>query len=90
MGTSISGISYQLRGIQMYTPYVGGAGMLLYMNGKFTMGKLKSFLCRQVSFLTAHHCQLQHCNLAGTFKTYIYIPHQCQVYHQVQVSGNGI
>jgi hypothetical protein len=35
-------------------PYA--AGMLLHINGKFTMGKLKSSLCRKVSFLTATHC----------------------------------
>jgi hypothetical protein len=28
----------------VYTPYAGAAGMLLHMNGKFTMGKLKSSL----------------------------------------------
>ena len=27
-----------------YTPYAGAAGMLLHMNGKFTVGKLKSSL----------------------------------------------
>ena len=25
----------------IYTPYAGAAGMLLHMNGKFTMGKLQ-------------------------------------------------
>ena len=25
----------------MYTPYAGAAGMLLHINGKFTMGKVK-------------------------------------------------
>jgi hypothetical protein len=31
--------------------------MLLHINGKFTMGKLKSLsLCRKVPFLTAPHC----------------------------------
>jgi hypothetical protein len=29
---------------EIYTPYAGAAGMLLHMNGKFTMGKLKSSL----------------------------------------------
>jgi hypothetical protein len=28
----------------MYTPYAGAAGMLLHINGKFTMGKFKSYL----------------------------------------------
>jgi hypothetical protein len=27
-----------------FTPYAGAAGMLLHINGKFTMGKLKSSL----------------------------------------------
>jgi hypothetical protein len=35
---SRSGIS----AIYIYTPYAGVAGMLLYINGKSTMGKLKS------------------------------------------------
>jgi hypothetical protein len=26
----------------MYTPYAGAVGMLLHINGKFTMGKVKS------------------------------------------------
>jgi hypothetical protein len=29
------------------------AGMLQHKNGKFTMGKLKSFICRKISFLTS-------------------------------------
>jgi hypothetical protein len=29
-------------GIEIYTPYAGSSGMLLHINGKFTMGKLKS------------------------------------------------
>ena len=29
---------------EIYTPYAGAAGMLLHMNEKFTMGKLKSSL----------------------------------------------
>jgi hypothetical protein len=27
--------------LEIYTPYAGAAGMLLHINGKFTMGKLK-------------------------------------------------
>jgi hypothetical protein len=27
--------------IYIYTPYAGAAGMLLHINGKFTMGKFK-------------------------------------------------
>ena len=30
--------------------------MLLHINGKFTIEKLKSSICRKVPFLTAHHC----------------------------------
>jgi hypothetical protein len=29
---------------EIYTAYAGAAGMLLHINGKFTMGKLKSSL----------------------------------------------
>jgi hypothetical protein len=29
---------------EIYTRYAGGAGILLHINGKFTMGKLKAFL----------------------------------------------
>jgi hypothetical protein len=29
---------------EIYTPYAGAAGMLLHINGMFTMGKLKSSL----------------------------------------------
>jgi len=29
---------------EIYAPNAGAAGILLHMNGKFTMGKLKSFL----------------------------------------------
>ena len=29
---------------EIYTSYAGAAGMLLHINGKFTMGKLKSSL----------------------------------------------
>ena len=38
--TTSSGISYQLRDI--YSIYAGAAGMLLCINGKSTMGKLKT------------------------------------------------
>jgi len=32
----------------MHTPYASAVGMLLHMNGKFTIGKLKSFeICIQ-------------------------------------------
>jgi hypothetical protein len=42
IGTTSSGISDQLRHILLYTPYAGAAGILLHINGKFAMGKLKS------------------------------------------------
>jgi hypothetical protein len=32
----------------LYTPYAGAAGMLFQMNGKFTMGKLKSSLLSKI------------------------------------------
>ena len=36
IGTKCSGIYDQLRNI--YTPYAGAPGLLLHINGKFTMG----------------------------------------------------
>jgi hypothetical protein len=36
--TTSSGISYKLRD---YISYAGAAGILLHINGKFTMGNLK-------------------------------------------------
>ena len=36
-------LEYRING-EMYTPYGGAAGMLLQINGKFTMGNLKSSL----------------------------------------------
>jgi hypothetical protein len=42
IGTTSSEISYHLRDI--YTPYAGATGMLLHINGKFTMEKLNSSL----------------------------------------------
>ena len=29
---------------EIYTPYAGAAGILLHINGKFTMGKLKVYI----------------------------------------------
>jgi hypothetical protein len=44
---------------EIYTQYAGAAGLLLHINGKFTMGKFKSSLFfRKNSFLTAPHYQL--------------------------------
>jgi hypothetical protein len=37
--------------------------MLLRINGKFTIGKLKSSLCREVSFLTDPHCRFRGADL---------------------------
>jgi hypothetical protein len=42
MGTKCAPLLADL--FQIYTPYAGVAGMLLHMNEKFTMGKLKSSL----------------------------------------------
>ena len=39
--------NHKLRNIvssEIYTPYTGDAGMLLHINGTFTIGKLKSSL----------------------------------------------
>ena len=33
--------------LEIFTPYAGAAGMLLHINGKFTMGKLKHLFCRK-------------------------------------------
>jgi hypothetical protein len=48
--------------------------MLLHVNGKFTMGKLKSsFFCRKVSFLkTVPHCQFR-CVGQGMKQTNLYL-----------------
>jgi hypothetical protein len=54
IGATSSDISYHLRDI--YSIYIYAAGMLLHINGKFTMRKLKSSLCRKVPFLTANPC----------------------------------
>ena len=54
IGATSSEISYHLRDI--YSIYIYAAGMLLHINGKFTMGKLKSSLCCKVPFLTAPNC----------------------------------
>ena len=37
-------MNHKLCNREIYTPYAGVAGMLLHINGKFTMGKLKSSL----------------------------------------------
>jgi hypothetical protein len=42
----------------MYTPYAGAAGMLLHINGKFTMGKLKSYLLSK-SFVVGFDTEAQ-------------------------------
>ena len=41
----------------MCTPYAGAAGMLLHINGKWE--NLNNLFCRNVSFLTALHCQFR-------------------------------
>jgi hypothetical protein len=33
--------------------------MLIHINGKFTIGKLKSYLCRKVSFLPDPLCEFR-------------------------------
>jgi hypothetical protein len=52
--------------------YAGAAGMLLHINGKFTMGKLKSSLCRRASFLTDPHCRFRSVG-QGRKQTYLYL-----------------
>jgi hypothetical protein len=41
IGTTSSGMEYGIIR-EIYTPYAGASGILLHINGKFTMGKLKS------------------------------------------------
>jgi hypothetical protein len=43
IGTTSSGMEYGIIR-EIYTPYAGASGILLHINGKFTMGKLKSSL----------------------------------------------
>jgi hypothetical protein len=43
IGTTSSGMEYLIIR-EIYTPYAGASGILLHINGKFTMGKLKSSL----------------------------------------------
>ena len=45
---------------EIHTPYANAPGMLLHINGKYTIVKLKSSLfCRKVYFLTVSHCQFR-------------------------------
>jgi hypothetical protein len=52
---SYRGISRKTR--RSYPQYAGTAGMLLHVNGKFTMGKLKSYLFTKGSYWlsSSHH-----------------------------------
>ena len=73
--------------------YIYATGMLLHINGKFTMGKLKSSLCRKVPFLTAPHCLFW--GVGQEMKqTYLYLWYplfqaQCDRYDQQNYSVNG-
>jgi len=53
ISTTSSGISYKMGDI--YTLYAGADGMLLCINGTFTIGKMKSHLSRNFFFLTDPH-----------------------------------
>ena len=57
---------------EIYTPYAGAAGMLLHINGKFTMEILNHLFCRKVSFLIAPHCQFWGVG-QGMKQTYLYL-----------------
>jgi hypothetical protein len=46
--------------------------MLLYINGKFTLGKLKHLFCRKVSFLTDPHSRFRGVG-QGMKQTYLYL-----------------
>jgi hypothetical protein len=45
----------------MHTPYTGTVGMLLYINGKFTMGKLKSFVLSLTFVLNLYLLSISMC-----------------------------
>ena len=93
IGATSSEISYHLRDIYSIYIYIYAAGMLLHINGKFTMGKLKSSLCRKVPFLTASHCLFR--GVGQEMKqTYLYLLYplfqaQCDRYDQQNYSVNG-
>jgi hypothetical protein len=93
IGDTSSGISYHLRDIYSIYIYIYAAGMLLHINGKFTMGKLKSSLCRKVPFLTTPHCLFW--GVGQKMKqTYLYLWYplfqaQCDRYDQQNYSVNG-
>ena len=70
IGATSYGISYHLRDI--YSICIYAAGMLLHINGKFAMGKLKSSPCRKVPFLTAPHCLFWGVG-QETKQTYLYL-----------------
>jgi hypothetical protein len=57
IGTTSFGISDQLA--ICTTPHAGNAGMLLHVNGKFTMETFKPSLCCTVSHYTGLHCQFR-------------------------------
>ena len=46
---------------EMHTPYTGTVGMLLYINGKFTMGKLKSFVLSLTFVLNLYWLSISMC-----------------------------
>jgi hypothetical protein len=46
---------------ERYISYAGAAGMLLYMNGKFTMGKMKSSLLSSSFVLNSPSLSISRC-----------------------------
>ena len=56
IGTTSFGILDQLA---ICTPHADNAGMLLHVNGKFTMETFKPSLCCTVSLYTGPHCQFR-------------------------------
>ena len=48
---------YNIVSTEIYTPHAGADEMLLQINGKLQMEKLKSSLCRKASLLTDPHCR---------------------------------
>ena len=65
-----------------YTPYVSFAGMLLHINGKFTMKNLNNLFCCKVSFLTGHHCRFR-CVVHCMKQAYLYMQYICILYFKL-------
>ena len=54
--------------INLFTPYAGTVGMLIRINEKFTMGKLKLSPLSKSFVLNRPHCQFRRQNKVGKSK----------------------